>query len=59
MMAEELLGYLTWPAIGIALVIAMVVLVKMLSAYYVRVPPNKAGYFYGARSGKKGIYLTS
>ncbi len=52
---EAYIGYLTWPVIGLALVIALFVLVKALSAFYVRVPPNKAAFFYGARSGKKAI----
>ncbi len=53
-------GYLIWPAIGFAAILALIVLVKTLSAFYVRVPPNKAAFFYGARSGKKGaIKLTS
>ena len=47
--------YLIWPFIGLAVVISLMVLVKALTAFYVRVPPNKAAYFYGARSGKKGI----
>lgn len=50
----ELMQYMIWPAIGFAAVLALLVLVKGLSAFYVRVPPNKAAYFYGARSGKKG-----
>ena len=33
--------------------IAFFVLVRALSAFYVRVPPNKAAFFYGARSGKR------
>ncbi len=53
-MAESL-GYLTWPVIGLAIVIAFFALVKALSAFYIRVPPNKAAFFYGARSGKKGL----
>jgi flotillin len=43
----------TWPLIGIAIVIAFFALVRALSAFYVRVPPNKAAFFYGARSGKR------
>jgi flotillin len=42
-----------WPLIGLAIVIAFFALVKALSAFYVRVPPNKAAFFYGARSGTK------
>ena len=49
------MGYLTWPVIGLAIIIALFVLVKTLAAFYVRVPPNKAAFFYGARSGKKGV----
>lgn len=51
----DITSYLTWPVIGLAIVIAFFVLVKALSAFYVRVPPNKAAFFYGARSGKKGM----
>ena len=51
----DLTSYLTWPIIGLAIVIAFFVLVRALSAFYVRVPPNKAAFFYGARSGKKGM----
>jgi flotillin len=51
----DITSYLTWPIIGLAIVIAFFVLVKALSAFYVRVPPNKAAFFYGARSGKKGM----
>ena len=47
------LQYLTWPIIGIAIVVAFFVLVRALAAFYIRVPPNKAAFFYGARSGKK------
>ncbi len=54
-MSEEIIGTLIWPAIGLAAIIALFVLVKALAAYYVRVPPNKAAFFYGAKSGKKGI----
>ena len=57
-MADSL-GYLTWPVIGLAIVIAFYALVKALSAFYVRVPPNKAAFFYGARSGKKGAMKVS
>jgi len=52
---NELIQYLTWPIIGIGGLIAIYALVKGLSTFYVRVPPNKAAFFYGARSGKKGM----
>ncbi len=58
-MAEQLVEYLVWPAIGFAIVIALFVLVKALTAYYVRVPPNRAAYFYGARSGRKAMQKVS
>lgn len=51
---SEALGFFVWPLIGLAIVIAFFALVKALSVFYVRVPPNKAAFFYGARSGKKG-----
>jgi flotillin len=44
-----------WPIIGLAVVIAFFALVKTLSAFYVRVPPNKAAFFYGAKSGKRKV----
>jgi len=44
-----------WPIIGLAIVIAFFALVKVLSAFYVRVPPNKAAFFYGAKSGKRKV----
>jgi len=53
------LGYFTWPVIGLAIIIAFYILVKTLAAFYVRVPPNKAAFFYGARSGKKGMKKVS
>ena len=52
---SDALGYMTWPVIGLAIIIAFFILVKTLAAFYVRVPPNKAAFFYGARSGKKGM----
>lgn len=45
--------FMTWPLIGLAIVIALFVLVRALAAFYIRVPPNKAAFFYGARSGKR------
>ncbi|HPI33235.1 MAG TPA: SPFH domain-containing protein [candidate division Zixibacteria bacterium] len=52
---SEMIQFFVWPIIGLAIVIALFVLVKALSLFYVRVPPNKAAFFYGARSGKKGL----
>ncbi|MEW6411320.1 MAG: SPFH domain-containing protein [Candidatus Zixiibacteriota bacterium] len=52
---DSFVPYLTWPVIGLAVVIAFFILVKALSAYYVRVPPNQAAFFYGARSGRRGM----
>ena len=49
----EFSEYLTWPLIGLAIVIALFVLGRVLSAFYVRVPPNQAAFFYGARSGRR------
>ena len=46
---------LTWPLIGLAIVIALFALVKALSAFYVKVPPNKAAFFYGSKSGRRQI----
>ncbi|MCP4583068.1 MAG: hypothetical protein GY839_15775 [candidate division Zixibacteria bacterium] len=46
---------LIWPIIGLAIVIAFFVLVKVLAAFYIRVPPNRAAFFYGAKSGKRKI----
>ncbi|MEE9553821.1 MAG: SPFH domain-containing protein [candidate division Zixibacteria bacterium] len=45
----------TWPLIGLAIVIALFTLVKALSAFYVKVPPNKAAFFYGSRSGRRKV----
>ncbi|MFH1699300.1 MAG: SPFH domain-containing protein [Candidatus Zixiibacteriota bacterium] len=56
---SEFIQNFTWPAIGLAIVIAFFVLVRALAAFYIRVPPNRAAYFYGARSGKKGIQKIS
>lgn len=53
----DFISTLTWPVIGLAIVIAFYALVKALSAFYVRVPPNKAAFFYGARSGKRRVKL--
>lgn len=50
----EIQNFLIWPLIGLAIVIAIFVLVKALAAFYIRVPPNRAAFFYGARSGRKG-----
>ncbi|MCB2231073.1 hypothetical protein KQH82_10195 [bacterium] len=50
---ENFVEYLTWPVIGLAAVIALFVLIRALSVFYVRVPPNKAAFFYGARSGRR------
>ena len=48
-----------WPLIGLAIVIAFFALVKALSSFYVRVPPNKAAFFYGAKSGKRKVQRVS
>ena len=58
-MSQDIIGYLTWPVIGLAALIAIFILVKALAAFYVRVPPNKAAFFYGAKSGKKGVQKVS
>jgi flotillin len=50
---SEFITTFTWPIIGLAIVIAFFALVKALSAFYIRVPPNKAAFFYGARSGRR------
>ena len=47
--------YLAWPLIGFAVVIALFALVRALATFYIRVPPNKAAFFYGARSGKRKL----
>jgi flotillin len=52
---DEFLSIITWPAIGIAIVIAFFTLVKTLSAFYVKVPPNRAAFFFGAKSGKRKV----
>ena len=52
---NNMIQTLIWPIIGVASVIALFILVKALAAFYVRVPPNKAAFFYGARSGKKAL----
>jgi flotillin len=58
-MSQDVLGFLTWPAIGLAVIIAIFIIVRALAAFYVRVPPNKAAFFFGARSGKKGMQKVS
>ena len=58
-MSQDIIGYLTWPVIGLAALIAIFILVKALAEFYVRVPPNKAAFFYGAKSGKKGAQKIS
>jgi flotillin len=45
--------FLTWPIVGLAIIVALFALVRALSVFYVRVPPNQAAFFYGARSGRK------
>jgi flotillin len=50
---SDAISFLVWPIIGVAIIIALFVLVRALSVFYVRVPPNQAAFFYGARSGKK------
>jgi flotillin len=35
--------------------IAFYVLIKGMSAFYIKVPPNMAAFFYGARSGKRAV----
>lgn len=47
--------FFTWPLIGLAIVIAVFILVRAIASLYVRVPPNRAAFFYGSRSGKRGI----
>jgi len=49
----DIFTYLTWPVIGLAVIIAVFVVIRALSAFYIRVPPNKAAFFYGARSGRR------
>ncbi len=44
-----------WPIIILAVVVALFILVKILTRFYVRVPPNQAAFFYGARSGRKAV----
>lgn len=45
--------FLTWPIVGLAIIVALFALVRALSVFYVRVAPNQAAFFYGARSGRK------
>ncbi len=52
---EEFLAKFMWPIIAIVVVIAFYALVKGMAAFYIKVPPNMAAFFYGARSGKRGI----
>jgi len=42
-----------WPIVAVVVIIAFYALVKGLSAFYIKVPPNTAAFFYGARSGKR------
>ncbi len=58
-MGEQFVDFLVWPLIGFAVVIALFVLIRVLTAYYVRVPPNKAAFFYGARSGRRAVQKLS
>jgi len=51
----EALSNVAWPVIAVAVVIAFFALVKGLSAFYIKVPPNTAAFFYGARSGKRQL----
>jgi flotillin len=51
----ELLSNVAWPFVALAVVIAFFALVKGLSAFYIKVPPNTAAFFYGARSGKRQL----
>ena len=52
---EGFLSSMTWPIIAVVAVIAIFVLIGTISRFYIRVPPNKAAFFYGARSGRKGV----
>ena len=51
---ESIIAKLMWPIIAVVGVIVVYILIKGLSAFYIKVPPNMAAFFYGARSGKRG-----
>jgi len=53
-MLEKIFETPMWPILGFVLLVTLFVLVRALAKLYVRVPPNKAAFFYGARSGRKG-----
>ncbi len=52
---EDFLVRYTWPIIVVVFLIALYALVKGMSAFYIKVPPNMAAFFYGARSGKRRL----
>lgn len=52
---EDFLVRFLWPVIAVVVIIAFYALVKGMSAFYIKVPPNMAAFFYGARSGKRAL----
>lgn len=49
----EIFTNFMWPILGFIGLIAILVLVRIMTSFYVKVPPHKAAYFYGAKSGQR------
>lgn len=43
-----------WPILAFVALMALLILVRIMTSFYVKVPPHKAAFFYGAKSGKRG-----
>ncbi len=42
-----------WPILAFVTLMALIILVRIMTSFYVKVPPHKAAFFYGAKSGQK------
>ncbi|MGB5106826.1 MAG: SPFH domain-containing protein [Candidatus Zixiibacteriota bacterium] len=42
-----------WPILAFITLMALIILVRIMTSFYVKVPPHKAAFFYGAKSGQK------
>ncbi|MFA6474451.1 MAG: SPFH domain-containing protein [Patescibacteria group bacterium] len=42
-----------WPILALITLLALIILVRIMTSFYVKVPPHKAAFFYGAKSGQK------
>ncbi len=49
----EFFTNLMWPILGFITLMALLILVRIMTSFYVKVPPHKAAFFYGAKSGQK------